>query len=539
VPRASAHRPVAVILTALDVETKAIVRQVPKWKERVIDGTVFYVGPFGRWDMAVAEVGPGNSTVAAVAQRAIHHFLPTVALFVGVAGGVKDVEIGDVVVADKVYGYDSGKEDGTGFRPRPVVQNSAHDIEQRGRALPKSSDWLKRLDRTPDKGKEPRVFVGPIASGERVVASTRSATAVFLQKQYSDALAIDMEGHGFLAAVGINNNVLGGVVRGISDLLSGKTEADESGSQPLAADAASAAAFEILHAMRRPQRTRSKRKPPKTPRGGGPAKLPVSKEPVAPTAMPDTEEREKKPLLETPSTFSKAAYFGRTEVLAKIGVPDVDEVSFSYVEPPDAYLRIIPAAARARPLPLATLRDAANHAPLLRQQLGGLATINRYGAIAYDPGATSPRQVAPLHRSTQLFQNGELWATSNTMIIRQRGGRPHWLPLPFLPALLFERLFYEKLHAAIAFAQTRLDLTFPFQVELGLINTHGMYLGITNEDIRGPVQANETVYRLALANADTETINSALLEFFNQVHDLTGYQRPIGLYSFPPGPPRQ
>jgi len=228
-PRAAKNPRSAVILTALDLETKAVLRHLEETGERVIDGTVFYQGRFEDWDIAVAECGAGNTSAAAIAERAIANFRPSVALFVGIAGGIKDVSIGDVVVADKMYGYESGKDDEAGFRPRAEVKNSAHEIEQRGRALPKSDAWCRRLNVDLKHG-SPKVFVGPIAGGERVVASTRSATAEFLRKYYSDAIAVEMEGKGFLEAVNINTLVHGGVVRGISDLLSGKSEADEGGS---------------------------------------------------------------------------------------------------------------------------------------------------------------------------------------------------------------------------------------------------------------------------------------------------------------------
>jgi hypothetical protein len=97
------------------------------------------------------------------------------------------------------------------------------------------------------------------------VAATRSVTAEFLLRHYSDAIAVEIEGRGFLEAVNINTLVLGGVVRGISDLLSGKSEADESGSQPLAADAASAAVFEILHGLPPTSRTRRRKLAKKAP----------------------------------------------------------------------------------------------------------------------------------------------------------------------------------------------------------------------------------------------------------------------------------
>ena len=248
------------------------------------------------------------------------------------------------------------------------------------------------------------MFVGPIAGGERVVASTRSATAEFLRKHYSDALAIEMEGRGFLEGVNINSLVLGGVVRGISDLLSDKAQADQAGSQPLAADSASAAAFEILDGLAPTERTKEPKAGPK------PEKLPAKKRKGKPRSSgqavePSAVAPEPPAFHETPTTFSKAVYFQQDEVLARIGVPNVDEVLFSYFAPPDAYL-------------------TASHAPMLKKQPGALVSLNTHGVIAYDPARVHSGGPAPLNWATQLFQNGELWAMSNTMIIHERGGRP-------------------------------------------------------------------------------------------------------------------
>jgi len=490
-------------------------RHITGAQEKTIDGTVFYLGGFEDWDIAVAECGAGNTSAAAIAERAIANFRPSVALFVGIAGGVKDVNVGDVVIADKMYGYESGKDDETGFRPRPEVKNSAHEIEQRGRALPKSNEWHKRLNAALNHD-SPKVFVGPIAGGERVVASTRGATAEFLRNYYGDAIAVEMEGRGFLEAVNINTLVRGGVVRGISDLLSGKSEADKGGSQPLAADAASAAAFEILHAL-----------PPtdSTPRRPSRQKAPSTESVATPRVSTFPE---------TPSTFSSAAYFSDGEVLAEVGVPKVDQVQFSFFDPPHAYLRVIPMIARKAPLQLAMLKEIAGQAPLMKKLPGCLVATNKYGAIAYEPKRVSRGGPAPLGGATQLFRNGELWAMSNSIIIRERNDRPDWLPLPILPAFVFEELFYKTLHTAIAFTNEHMGLSFPCQVELGLLHTRGMEIGITTDDIRGPVHENEAVRRFNLADPEQGSIDSALLAFFNQVHDLSGYERPPGLYGFPP-----
>jgi len=237
-----------VILTALPVEYQAVSAHLTGLQEEVhTGGTIYERGRFaapGRyWDVLLAEVGAHNDTAAFEAERAIQHFSPRVALFVGVAGGLKDVSIGDVVAATCVYGYESGKakED---FEPRPNVSESSYALEQRARTEARRADWLARIQGL--SGAKPRALVGPIAAGAKVVADSRSEVARFLRAKYGDALAVEMEGRGFLRATRANSIVEALVVRGISDLLDHKQAADAGGSQQVAARNAAAFTFELL-----------------------------------------------------------------------------------------------------------------------------------------------------------------------------------------------------------------------------------------------------------------------------------------------------
>jgi tetratricopeptide (TPR) repeat protein/nucleoside phosphorylase len=238
-----------VILTALPVEFQAVMAYLQETQEIVHPrGTIYRVGSFvgahGPLRVAVAQIGMGGKSAAIETERAIHFFRPNLSLFVGIAGGLKDVQLGDVVAATKVYAYESGKA-GRTFEPRPEVWRASYPLEQRARQEVSDEAWQTRLKSVlPDS--VPRAHIGALAAGEKVLASTQSAVYAHIKATYGDALAIEMEGHGFLEAIHVNHDMHGLVIRGISDLIDDKVSADAGGSQIRAAHHAAAFAFQVL-----------------------------------------------------------------------------------------------------------------------------------------------------------------------------------------------------------------------------------------------------------------------------------------------------
>ncbi len=242
------------MLTALSVEYEAVRSHLYNLRDVTHpQGTVYQVGNFKsqegiEWEVCIVETGAGNSPAAVESERAIGYFRPQVAMFVGVAGGLKnDVSLGDVVVATKVYGYESGKA-ALKFLVRPEVGNCSYEMVQRARAEAKRQGWVERVTKL--ETREPKVLLKPIAAGEKVVADQRSEVYQFLRSSYDDAVAVEMEASGFLEASHANPGVGCLVVRGISDLIDRKAETDSKGWQDIAARHAAAFAFEVLSKLR-------------------------------------------------------------------------------------------------------------------------------------------------------------------------------------------------------------------------------------------------------------------------------------------------
>ncbi|WP_280240279.1 5'-methylthioadenosine/S-adenosylhomocysteine nucleosidase [Nocardia abscessus] len=252
------HLGTVVICTALELEYGAVRDHLnPPFTEREERGALYELAefrtPHGSWTVALAQTGAGNVQAGVQLERAVAAFHPALVLFVGVAGGRKDVELGDVVVADAIYDYESGKDTAGDYFPRIKTQAPAFRLVQRATSVARLNEWQNRIPpvlegerAAPHLERTPRAFIKPIAAGSRVVADQDSDTARLLTRYCGDAVAVDMEGYGFLHGAYVNPDVAALVVRGVSDLLSGKTESADEHWQPAAARHAAAFAFELL-----------------------------------------------------------------------------------------------------------------------------------------------------------------------------------------------------------------------------------------------------------------------------------------------------
>jgi nucleoside phosphorylase len=106
-------------------------------------GSVFWTGAVHSqltdrdYSLVVGVVGTaGNPDCAAAAMEMIKEFRPALVVLCGIAAGIRNkVRVGDVVVSERVWGYESGAEvitesRGQAFVPRPRVSEISHTLVQ-------------------------------------------------------------------------------------------------------------------------------------------------------------------------------------------------------------------------------------------------------------------------------------------------------------------------------------------------------------------------------------------------------------------------
>ena len=224
-------------------------------------GTDYYKGKFetkkGLVNIILAKTDQTNVNAGIETERAIAHFSPNYIFFSGVAGALKDAKIGDIVIAQDVYGYERGKattENENGvvksvYKVRPRFGITSYALEKSATNFAFTDQWKMEAGLLYDhKFKNAiKVYTGTIAAGEKVDADEKSELHILLQHYCSHALAIEMEGLGFLEACRAYPQIQTLLLRGISDELSNKEDADMSGSQEYASNNVASFLFSFIN----------------------------------------------------------------------------------------------------------------------------------------------------------------------------------------------------------------------------------------------------------------------------------------------------
>ncbi|MBB3664972.1 MULTISPECIES: 5'-methylthioadenosine/S-adenosylhomocysteine nucleosidase family protein [Prauserella salsuginis group] len=230
------------MLTALDLEYDAVRNRLSSLRSHPHDkGTRFEVGtiPGTTHRIALGLADKGNHKAAVMAERALTEFEPLAVLFIGVAGGLWNTPLGDVVIASKIYAYHGGTSEDDGLKARPESWQLDHRLSQLVHQLKRDNHWVADIGRD-EPGTAPTAHIAPIAAGEIVQNSSTSHEATWLRQHYNDARAVEMEAAG-VAQAGQLSGVPVAVVRGISDHADGtKATTSDSAWQPVAADHAAA-----------------------------------------------------------------------------------------------------------------------------------------------------------------------------------------------------------------------------------------------------------------------------------------------------------
>ena len=194
------------LVTALDEERDAVLRHLPMTRCPPSDADVriYYRGtlatPGCDYQLAlVSLLGMGRVEAATATSDAIRRWQPACVILVGIAGGVagRNVHLGDILVSEQVVDYelqkkrDSGDEfRWTSHRADPRLLGAAHALAR--------ETWVRTLSELRLVAGEPTQHVGPIATGDKVVASDGFLSQ--LRSYHPGLIGVEMESGGVAAA---------------------------------------------------------------------------------------------------------------------------------------------------------------------------------------------------------------------------------------------------------------------------------------------------------------------------------------------------
>ncbi|MEW5849138.1 MAG: hypothetical protein AB2A00_09995 [Myxococcota bacterium] len=167
---------------------------------------------------------PGNTSGALAVIETARRWRPRYVMLVGCGGGLgAGLSLADVVISDTIWGYEYGKIDERGFKPRPDftyrVDQALLSAAQR---LLSDARWREMAGPFLRNAPSTKAVTGPVASGDKVVDDITDAFFARVLRAWPKLRAVEMEGAGAAAAiesVTSSGTAIGFImVRGVSDV---------------------------------------------------------------------------------------------------------------------------------------------------------------------------------------------------------------------------------------------------------------------------------------------------------------------------------
>lgn len=197
------------LITALPIELAAVLEHFPTLEKVTIgaESRTYYQGIVVADDgttryrvVATVLAGMGNVQAAAATADVVHDWSPRYVIMCGIAAGLRreSQQLGDIVVSTDVIYYELAKLRNEGIERRPVSYRADSLLLDRAMHMHAMATWRARLPKRPDgteaRADFPAVRFGPVASGDKVIAS--AAEAHQLLALHSKLAAVEMEGGG-------------------------------------------------------------------------------------------------------------------------------------------------------------------------------------------------------------------------------------------------------------------------------------------------------------------------------------------------------
>ncbi|HEU4324239.1 MAG TPA: hypothetical protein VFS21_13895 [Roseiflexaceae bacterium] len=200
---------------------------------RPLIGILAYASDMGRLESVI------------ICQEILQSYIPSLFVLTGLAGGFKQngVELGDILIASSIIDYERQRIDNEGSK----IRWRTHDINNKilDKINQSPDNWTELLGEKIIRVKTPKIHVGPVFSGDKIIASSQKTSD--LLEHWPLAIGVEMEGSG-IATLLERRNVFRRfcMIRGVSDLANENKRIDSANWSQFACDASAAYTFSTI-----------------------------------------------------------------------------------------------------------------------------------------------------------------------------------------------------------------------------------------------------------------------------------------------------